>query len=68
MGINGVLIKIKRTAICGTDMHIYNWDNWAQTTIPVPMVVGTEAAPPAPLSTVRPGSNSPAPSPPSARS
>ena len=42
MGINDVLIKIKRTAICGTDMHIYNWDNWAQTTIPVPMVVGHE--------------------------
>jgi len=42
MGINDVLIKIKRTAICGTDMHIYNWDNWAQETIPVPMVVGHE--------------------------
>lgn len=41
-GINDVLIKIKRTAICGTDMHIYNWDNWAQKTIPVPMVVGHE--------------------------
>ena len=42
MGINDVLIKIKRTAICGTDMHIYNWDSWAQETIPVPMVVGHE--------------------------
>lgn len=42
MGINDVLIKIKRTAICGTDMHIYNWDTWAQKTIPVPMVVGHE--------------------------
>lgn len=42
MGINDVLIKIKRTAICGTDMHIYNWDAWAQKTIPVPMVVGHE--------------------------
>ena len=42
MGINDVMIKVKRTAICGTDMHIYNWDNWAQQTIPVPMVVGHE--------------------------
>ncbi len=42
MGINDVLIKVKRTAICGTDMHIYNWDAWAQKTIPVPMVVGHE--------------------------
>jgi len=37
-----VLIKIERTAICGTDMHIYKWDEWAQNTIPVPMVVGHE--------------------------
>jgi len=42
IGINDVLIKIHRTAICGTDMHIYNWDKWAQSTIPVPMVVGHE--------------------------
>lgn len=42
VGINDVLIKVKRTAICGTDMHIYNWDAWAQKTIPVPMVVGHE--------------------------
>ena len=42
IGINDVLIKIKRTAICGTDMHIYNWDSWAQATIPVPLVVGHE--------------------------
>ncbi|MDC1513681.1 L-threonine 3-dehydrogenase [Porticoccaceae bacterium] len=42
MGINDVLIKVKRTAICGTDMHIHNWDSWAQETIPVPMVVGHE--------------------------
>ena len=42
MGINDVLIKIKRTAICGTDLHIYNWDDWAQKTIPVPMTVGHE--------------------------
>ena len=41
-GINDVLIKVMRTAICGTDMHIYNWDKWAQKTIPVPMVVGHE--------------------------
>nr|WP_255936672.1 L-threonine 3-dehydrogenase [Kordiimonas sp. SCSIO 12610] len=42
LGINDVLIKVMRTAICGTDMHIYNWDEWAQKTIPVPMVVGHE--------------------------
>ena len=42
LDINDVLIKVKRTAICGTDMHIYNWDAWAQKTIPVPMVVGHE--------------------------
>ena len=41
-GINDVLIKVKRTAICGTDMHIWKWDEWAQKTIPVPMVVGHE--------------------------
>lgn len=40
--INDVLIKVRRTAICGTDMHIYNWDEWARKTIPVPMVVGHE--------------------------
>ena len=37
-----VIIKIEKTAICGTDMHIYHWDEWAQKTIPVPMVVGHE--------------------------
>lgn len=42
MGINDVMIKIRRTAICGTDMHIWKWDEWAQKTIPVPMVVGHE--------------------------
>ncbi len=42
LGINDVLIKVSRTAICGTDMHIYNWDVWAEKTIPVPMVVGHE--------------------------
>ena len=41
-GYNDVLIKIKTTAICGTDMHIYNWDEWSKNTIPVPMVVGHE--------------------------
>ncbi|PCJ62033.1 MAG: L-threonine 3-dehydrogenase [Planctomycetota bacterium] len=40
--INDVLIKIKKTAICGTDIHIYQWDDWAQKTIPVPMVIGHE--------------------------
>jgi threonine 3-dehydrogenase len=39
---NDVLIKIRKTAICGTDIHIYNWDEWAQKTIPVPMVTGHE--------------------------
>lgn len=42
IGNNDVLIKIKKTAICGTDVHIYNWDEWAQKTIPVPMIVGHE--------------------------
>ncbi len=39
---NEVLIKIERTAICGTDMHIYKWDEWAQNNVPVPLVVGHE--------------------------
>ncbi|GGO71832.1 L-threonine 3-dehydrogenase [Bowmanella pacifica] len=42
MGHNDLLIKIRKTAICGTDMHIYHWDEWSQKTIPVPMVVGHE--------------------------
>lgn len=42
IGINDVLIKVHKTGICGTDLHIYNWDAWAQKTIPVPMVVGHE--------------------------
>ncbi|HEV7224279.1 MAG TPA: L-threonine 3-dehydrogenase [Pirellulales bacterium] len=42
IGINDVLIKVLRTGICGTDVHIYNWDAWAQRTIPVPMTVGHE--------------------------
>jgi len=41
-GVNDVLIKITKTAICGTDVHIWNWDEWAAATIPVPMVVGHE--------------------------
>lgn len=41
-GYNDLLIKIKKTAICGTDVHIYKWDEWSQQTIPVPMVVGHE--------------------------
>lgn len=41
-GINDVLIRILKTAICGTDVHIYDWNEWARKTIPVPMVVGHE--------------------------
>ncbi len=42
VGKNDVRIKIKRTSICGTDIHIYEWDDWAQKTIPAPMIVGHE--------------------------
>lgn len=42
VGINDVLIKIRKTAICGTDVHIWNWDAWSQKTIPVPMTIGHE--------------------------
>jgi threonine 3-dehydrogenase len=42
IGINDVLVKVLRTGICGTDVHIYNWDAWAQRTIPVPLVIGHE--------------------------
>ena len=42
IGLNDVLIRVDRTGICGTDLHIYKWDAWAQKTIPVPMVVGHE--------------------------
>lgn len=42
IGHNDLLIKIRKTAICGTDMHIFHWDEWSQKTIPVPMVVGHE--------------------------
>jgi threonine 3-dehydrogenase len=41
-GINDVMIKVLRTGICGTDLHIYKWDEWARKTIPVPMAVGHE--------------------------
>src|SRR5258708_12677395 len=42
IGINDVLIRVLRTGICGTDLHIYDWDAWAQRTIPVPLVIGHE--------------------------
>ncbi|MCB9071349.1 MAG: L-threonine 3-dehydrogenase [Prevotellaceae bacterium] len=42
VGVNDVLIKIKKTAICGTDLHIYKWDEWSQKTIHTPMVIGHE--------------------------
>ena len=42
IGINDILIEVLRTGICGTDVHIYNWDAWAQKTIPVPLVAGHE--------------------------
>jgi threonine 3-dehydrogenase len=42
IGINDVLIRVRYTGICGTDVHIYQWDTWAQKTIPVPMVIGHE--------------------------
>ena len=42
VGINDVKIKIKKTAICGTDLHIYKWDDWSQKTIRTPMIIGHE--------------------------
>ena len=42
IGVNDVLIRVDRTGICGTDVHIYNWDEWAKKTIPVPMAIGHE--------------------------
>ena len=42
VGINDVLIRVRRASICGTDLHILKWDAWASKTIPVPMVVGHE--------------------------
>lgn len=44
VGINDVLIRVRKTGICGTDLHIYDWDDWAQRTIPTPMVIGHEFA------------------------
>jgi threonine 3-dehydrogenase len=42
IGINDVLVRVRYTGICGTDVHIYQWDEWAQKTIPVPMAIGHE--------------------------
>ena len=42
IGINDVLIRVLMTGICGTDVHIYDWDDWAKATIPVPLVIGHE--------------------------
>ena len=42
IGINDVLVRVRYTGICGTDLHIYNWDEWARKTIPVPMAIGHE--------------------------
>ncbi|MFH1853410.1 MAG: L-threonine 3-dehydrogenase [Candidatus Neomarinimicrobiota bacterium] len=42
VGTNDVLIKIEKTAICGTDLHIYNWDEWSRRTIPIPLTIGHE--------------------------
>ncbi|HEY5363630.1 MAG TPA: alcohol dehydrogenase catalytic domain-containing protein, partial [Aestuariivirga sp.] len=44
IGTDDILIKVAKTGICGTDLHIWKWDEWAQKTIPVPMVVGHEFA------------------------
>ncbi|RZJ41723.1 MAG: L-threonine 3-dehydrogenase, partial [Brevundimonas sp.] len=41
-GDEDVLIKVKRTAVCGTDIHIWNWDEWSQKNVPVPMITGHE--------------------------
>ena len=42
VGHNDILVKIEYTSLCGTDMHIYNWNEWAQRTVPVPLIVGHE--------------------------
>ena len=42
VGVNDVLIKVKKTAICGTDLHIFKWDAWAQKTVKPPLVIGHE--------------------------
>ena len=44
IGPEDVLVKIHKTGICGTDIHIYKWDDWAQKTVPVPMITGHEYA------------------------
>jgi len=44
IGPKDVLIRVKRTGVCGTDLHIFNWDEWASRTIPVPMIIGHEYA------------------------
>ena len=41
IGPDDVLVKVHKTGICGTDVHIYNWDEWARKTVPVPMVTGS---------------------------
>ena len=42
VGVHDVMIRVVKSAICGTDVHIYNWDAWSQKTVPVPMIVGHE--------------------------
>lgn len=42
IGINDVMIRVQLTGICGTDLHIFEWDDWAKKTIPVPLVIGHE--------------------------
>ena len=42
IGPNDLLVRVRYTSICGTDLHIWNWDAWAQKTIPVPLVIGHE--------------------------
>ena len=44
IGPDDVLVKVHKTGICGTDIHIFNWDEWAQKTIPTPMTIGHEYA------------------------
>ena len=41
-GARDVLVKIQKTSLCGTDLHIYQWDDWAQKTIPTPLIIGHE--------------------------
>ena len=42
IGPNDLLVRVRHTSICGTDLHIWNWDRWAQATVPVPLVIGHE--------------------------